>query len=97
MAPASHTRQLGSVFELTGPPGRYLHLPIQDAKRARHDLLARLPAALEFASQHLARGRRVLIHCSDGSCSLLQPHICVQACHLLLRSYYRATLVKWLA
>ena len=55
------------VWELAGPATRYLHLPVQDAKRARRGLQAALPAALQFASAHLAAGRRLLIHCTDGA------------------------------
>ncbi|BDA46503.1 Uncharacterized protein C3F10.06c at N-terminal half [Coccomyxa sp. Obi] len=45
---------------------RYLHLPIRDAKHARRDLQAHLPAALQFLSHHLGCKRRVLIHDTDG-------------------------------
>lgn len=55
------------VWELAGPAARYLHLPVQDAKHARRGLQAALPAALQFASGHLAAGGRLLIHCSDGA------------------------------
>ena len=46
--------------------GRFLHLPVKDAKHDRHGLQANLPSALAFASHHLEQHRRVLVLCSGG-------------------------------
>ncbi|KAK9845521.1 hypothetical protein WJX81_008456 [Elliptochloris bilobata] len=45
----------------------YLWLPVAGPKQDRVALRARLPAALAFVAGHLARGRRVLVHCDDGT------------------------------
>ena len=45
---------------------RSLWLPVQHPKADRSGLARVLPAALEFASHHLARGRRVALACESG-------------------------------
>lgn len=45
---------------------RYAWLPVESAKASRSSLLEALPRALEFLSQHLSLGRRVLIHDALG-------------------------------
>jgi hypothetical protein len=61
-----HPGDIVNWFEISGRPTRLLHLPVLDAKHSRRHLQARLPAALQFVSHHLANGRQVLIHDSDG-------------------------------
>lgn len=61
-----HPGDIIDWFKISGRPARYLHLPLLDAKHSRRHLQARLPAALQFVSHHLMRGRRVLIHDADG-------------------------------
>jgi tRNA A64-2'-O-ribosylphosphate transferase len=57
----------GAPRALRGAPTRYLRLPLPPAKADRHALRAALPAALAFASAHLAAGRAVLVHAEPGA------------------------------
>jgi tRNA A64-2'-O-ribosylphosphate transferase len=76
----------GSSVQLDGALTRYLHLPIASHKDDKHALLRRLPAAVQFASAHLAAGRRVLVAGGGGDgaaaavCALLA---CLLACFSL--------------
>ncbi|GLI70274.1 hypothetical protein VaNZ11_015206 [Volvox africanus] len=64
------------------PTPRYLHLPVQHFKHSRTSLIQHLDAALGFLSYHLSRGRRVLIHDTNGS----DTCVCI-AVALLLACY----------
>jgi tRNA A64-2'-O-ribosylphosphate transferase len=57
----------GAPRVLRGVPTRYLRLPLPPAKADRHALRAALPAAVAFASAHLAAGRTVLMHAEPGA------------------------------